>query len=83
MTPNIEPEVKVPTDLVSPGSLWQAISGRPLSTDLLDWPPDLCALTSLLLQRSGAFRSALSPPPPNMFELSERICSHDDGSATS
>ena len=55
MTPNTESEVKVPTDLVSPGSLWQAITGRPLSTDLLDWPPDLFALTSLVLQRSGPF----------------------------
>ena len=26
MTPNTESEVKVPTDLVSPGSLWQAIA---------------------------------------------------------
>ena len=23
------------------GSLWQALSGRPLSAELLDWPPDL------------------------------------------
>lgn len=38
------------------GSLWEAMSGRPLSADLLDWPPDLFALTSLVLQRSGAFR---------------------------
>lgn len=44
------------------GSLWEAMSGRPLSADLLDWPPDLFALTSLVLQRSGAFRFALSPP---------------------
>ncbi len=44
------------------GSLWQAMSGRPLSADLLDWPPDPFALTSLVLQRSGAFRFALSPP---------------------
>lgn len=35
------------------GSLWQAMTGRPLSADLLDWPPDLFALTSLVLQRSG------------------------------
>jgi hypothetical protein len=46
----------------SAGSLWQAISGRPLSTDLLDWPPDVFALTSLVLERSGAYRFALSPP---------------------
>ena len=45
------------------GSLWQAMSGRPMSADLLDWPPDVFALTSLLLQRSGAFRFAFSPPP--------------------
>lgn len=37
------------------GALWQAMSGRPLSADLLDWPPDLFALTSLVLQRSGPF----------------------------
>src|SRR5262249_34389804 len=40
------------------GSLWQAMSGRPLSADLLDWPPDLFALTSLVLQRSGALSGA-------------------------
>src|SRR6187200_556597 len=45
------------------GSLWHAMTGRPLSADLLDWPPDLFALTSLMLQRSGAYRFALSPPP--------------------
>src|SRR5215471_21442187 len=45
------------------GAFWQARSGRPLSADLLDWPPDLFALTSLVLQRSGAYRFALSPPP--------------------
>src|SRR5215510_14548585 len=44
------------------GALWQAMSGRPLRADLLDWPPDLFALTSLVLQQSGAYRFALSPP---------------------
>src|SRR5262249_6837103 len=44
------------------GALWQAMSGWPVSADLLDGPPDLFALTSLMLQRSGAFRFALSPP---------------------
>src|SRR5215468_2631179 len=44
------------------GAFWQAISGRPLSADLLDWPPDVFALTSLVLQQSGAYRFALSPP---------------------
>jgi len=72
MTPKTESEVKVPTDLVSLGSLWQAISGRPLSADLLDWPPDLFALTSLVLQRSGAFRFALSPPPGRQWPPGSR-----------
>src|ERR1700748_3986192 len=73
MTPNTESEVKVPTDLVSPGSLWQAITGRPLSVDLLDWPPDLFALTSLMLERSGAFRFALSPPPGRQWPPGSRV----------
>jgi len=45
------------------GSLWEAVSGRPSIAGLLDWPPDLFALTSLVLQRSGIYRFALSPPP--------------------
>lgn len=54
------------------GSLWQAMSGRPLSADLLDWPPDLFALTSLVLQRSGAYRFALSPPPGRQWPPGSR-----------
>jgi hypothetical protein len=54
------------------GALWQAMSGRPLSADLLDWPPDLFALTSLVLQRSGAFRFALSPPPGRQWPPGSR-----------
>src|ERR1700742_1062426 len=56
----------------TPGSLWQAMSGRPLSADLLDWPPDVFALTSLLLQRSGAYRFALSPPPGRQWPPGSR-----------
>jgi hypothetical protein len=44
------------------GLLWQAISGRLLSADLLDWPPDLFAPTSLMLQRSGASRPMTCAP---------------------
>ena len=54
------------------GSLWQAMSGRPLGAGLLDWPPDLFALTSLMLQRSGAFRFALSPPPGRQWPPGSR-----------
>src|SRR5262249_26757596 len=31
--------------------------------ELLDWPPDVFALTATVLDRSGAFRFAMSPPP--------------------
>src|SRR5215470_14704455 len=54
------------------GALWQALSGWPLNVDLLDWPPDLFALTSLMLQRSGAFRFALSPPPGRQWPAEPR-----------
>ena len=54
------------------GVLWETMSGRPLSADLLDWPPDLFALTSVMLQRSGAYRFALSPPPGHQWPPGSR-----------
>jgi hypothetical protein len=38
------------------------VSSRPITDQLLDWPPDLFALTYVLLERSQAYRFALSPP---------------------
>src|SRR6476619_4330710 len=43
-------------------STWWAISGRGFTDELLAWPPDVFALTNALLDRSEAFRFALSPP---------------------
>src|SRR5262245_65521385 len=43
-------------------SSWWAISGRGFTDELLAWPPDVFALTNVLLDRSEAFRFALSPP---------------------
>jgi hypothetical protein len=43
-------------------STWLAISGRDFTDELLAWPPDVFALTNVLLDRSEAFRFALSPP---------------------
>jgi hypothetical protein len=43
-------------------STWSAISGGGFTDELLTWPPDLFALTNVLLDRSEAFRFALSPP---------------------
>jgi hypothetical protein len=42
-------------------STWEAIVGRRLSDELLDWPPDVFALTNVVLDRSEAFRFAVSP----------------------
>src|SRR5262245_23314733 len=43
-------------------STWSAISGGGFTDELLGWPPDVFALTNVLLDRSEAFRFALSPP---------------------
>ena len=43
-------------------STWRAISGVGFTDGLLAWPPDVFALTNVLLDRSEAFRFALSPP---------------------
>src|SRR5215831_13751925 len=50
--------------------VWHSISGRPISDDLLEWPPDLFALANVILERSEAFRFALAPAsdwPPARF----------------
>jgi hypothetical protein len=53
-------------------SAWQAVAGTTIGDKLLEWPPDVFALTEVLLQRSEAYRFALSPPagltwPPASF----------------
>jgi hypothetical protein len=42
-------------------STWHAASCGAITDELLDWPPDLFALTNVILARSEAFRFALSP----------------------
>ena len=49
-----------PQDTVA--STWRAASGLPVADDLLTWPPDVLALTEVLLERSQAYRFLLSPP---------------------
>jgi hypothetical protein len=46
----------------TPASLWMAIAQAPPTDELLDWPPDLFALTDTILARSEAYRFALAPP---------------------
>jgi hypothetical protein len=43
-------------------SAWQAVTGTAVGDEVLEWPPDLLALTEVILERSEAYRFALSPP---------------------
>jgi len=45
------------------GSTWLAASGSTITDDLLDWPPDVFALTDAVIERSESYRFAVSPPP--------------------
>jgi hypothetical protein len=42
-------------------STWHAISGGAFTDELLTWPPDVFALTNVLLDRSEAFRTSCRP----------------------
>jgi hypothetical protein len=44
------------------GSLWRDVAGRRLGDELLEWAPDLFAFTDAVLDRSEAYRFAVSPP---------------------
>ena len=60
-------------------SLWHDIAGRQLGDELLEWAPDLFAFTDVALDRSEAYRFAVSPPegtswpPPEMRDWSLAI----------
>jgi hypothetical protein len=43
-------------------SVWEGVAGAALSDELLEWPADVFALTEVILERSQAYRFALSPP---------------------
>ena len=51
----------------TPASTWYAASGAPITDRLLEWPPDVFALTNVVLGRANAFRYVLSVPdwPPS------------------
>jgi hypothetical protein len=40
--------------------VWHSMAGGPITDELLEWPPDLFALTNVILARSEAFRFALA-----------------------
>jgi hypothetical protein len=46
----------------TPASVWQDMAGGPITDELLDWPPDLFALTDVILERSQAYRYGFAAP---------------------
>src|SRR5262245_22061129 len=44
------------------GSQWYDVAGCELGDELLEWAPDLFAFTDVVLDRSEAYRFAVSPP---------------------
>jgi hypothetical protein len=44
------------------GTLWRSLSGLAMADEILEWPPDVFALTDVALGHSQAYRFAVSPP---------------------
>ena len=49
------------TEAPTPASVWHTMTASPIDDNLLDWPPDVFALTNVILSRSEGFRFALLP----------------------
>jgi hypothetical protein len=57
-------------DEPTPAYVWYSVAGEPITDGLIDWPPDLFALANVILERSEAFRFALSSDgdwPPRRY----------------
>ncbi len=64
--------MNIQTEEPTPASIWQALAGSPITDEFLEWPPDLFALTDMILGRSEVYRFILSPTvnmewPPRRF----------------
>jgi hypothetical protein len=46
----------------TPASTWLALSGCPIADEVLEWPPDLFALTDVILDHTQAYRFVFSAP---------------------
>jgi hypothetical protein len=65
-------EVSGPTS----ASTWIAVGGGPITDRLLEWPPDVFALTNVVLGRAEAFRYALSEqdwPPGRLGDWAQAV----------
>jgi hypothetical protein len=58
----VEHDTVTRSNELTPGAAWQAVTGSGITDELLEWPPDMFALTHLVLQRSETYRFAFSPP---------------------
>ena len=59
-----------PVSEPTPASMWFGVSGGLITDELLEWPPDLFALTNVVLVRAEAFRFAVAPAdewPPSRY----------------
>lgn len=54
--------MRTEVETLTVASVWSDLSGRPMGDDQLEWVPDMFAFTETLLQRSQAYRFAVSPP---------------------
>src|SRR5262245_34327018 len=67
------------------GSQWYDVAGCELGDELLEWAPDLFAFTDVVLDRSEAYRFAVSPPegalwpPPEMPDWYRAIADASSG----
>jgi hypothetical protein len=55
--------VTTATSDLTVAAVCRAIAGESIVSELLAWPPDLFAVTDVILERSEAYRFVLSPPP--------------------
>lgn len=58
---------EVSAEALTLDSAWRVAVGDGIDEELLQWPPDVFALTEVLLERSGAYRFAMSPPAGAMW----------------
>jgi hypothetical protein len=58
----VEPSRRESSEKLSLWSIWQDSVDGPISDELLEWPPDLFALTEAILERSETHRLLLHPP---------------------
>ncbi|HEX2850163.1 MAG TPA: hypothetical protein VHN98_06410 [Acidimicrobiales bacterium] len=72
MTRPSRPVAAAPARGLTIGQLWEWLTDGRVSDDLLAWPPDVAALTTVLLERSQAFRFVVSPPPGESWPPPER-----------